>query len=451
MPRSLLGRMLTNTAVLLGGKGFGAVCSFIYLAILARSLGLKGFGHFSLIFGAAQALIAISGFETWRVVVRYGAAHVHQKNWAAFGRLGMLAGVFDLVGAVFGCAIAYVVYFHFAQALGLNPEYRTGAFAITCIMLFALVSAPTGIVRALDRFDMAVYVEAIVPAGRLIAAVAIWLTEPTVLNFLLAWALIDVAEAIAYWAVAHRLCPEAVRLKHLSEWRQARRDNPGVGHFFLVTYAGASVDAATKNGPLLVVGYLVGTSAAGLYRMASQLSQGMSKLSTLLTRAAYAEVNRAHVSADLDEFRKLVRQTSLIAALAGGGVVLLAVLLGKPLLGLIGGEEFRRAYIVLVPLTLAASFELASVAFEPVLHATGRARQALVARLVGLAAVALGILLFLGGGALDIALAVAAGAAVTYAVLGLMGWHSLRMLKAMPEILAEEVGADALAPERGGG
>ena len=35
-PTSLLGRMLANTAWLLGGKGFGAVCSFIYLAILAR-------------------------------------------------------------------------------------------------------------------------------------------------------------------------------------------------------------------------------------------------------------------------------------------------------------------------------------------------------------------------------------------------------------------------------
>ena len=33
------------------------------------SLGLKDFGHFSLIFASAQALIAFVGFETWR----YGA------------------------------------------------------------------------------------------------------------------------------------------------------------------------------------------------------------------------------------------------------------------------------------------------------------------------------------------------------------------------------------------
>ena len=65
--RSLLGRMLANLGWLIGGKGFGAICSLVYLAILTRTLGLKDFGHFSLIFGTSQALIAVAGFQTWRV------------------------------------------------------------------------------------------------------------------------------------------------------------------------------------------------------------------------------------------------------------------------------------------------------------------------------------------------------------------------------------------------
>ena len=39
--RSLLGRMLANLGWLIGGKGFGAICSLVYLAILTRTLGLK--------------------------------------------------------------------------------------------------------------------------------------------------------------------------------------------------------------------------------------------------------------------------------------------------------------------------------------------------------------------------------------------------------------------------
>lgn len=428
--RSFLKRMLGNTAWLLGGKGFGAVCSLVYLAILARSLGLKDFGHFALIFGAAQALIAVAEFQTWRVVVRYGAAHVHAKDWAAFGRLGMIAGVLDLVGALIGVGIAWLAYFHFHDAFDLNLEYRDGAFLFTCAMLFALVSAPTGIVRALDRFDMGVYVEAVVPAGRLIAAVAIWLTGPSVFRFLLAWAVIDLIEAALYWVMARRLCPEAVRLAHLRDWRKAKEDNPGIVRFFLITYASSTVEAATKQGPLLAVGYLVGTRAAGLFRLAHQLSQGLGKLSTLLMRAAYAEINRARIAAAPGEFRKLIRHTSLIAAGGGAVVVVVAVLIGGPLLGLIGGEDFRAGYAILIPLTVAACFELASVAFEPVLHSTGRARQALAARFVGLLAMLAGITWFGGDETgVEVALAVAIGGAVTYCVFAWMTLRSLRKLE----------------------
>ena len=71
----------------------GALCGLAYLAIITRSLGLKGFGHFSLIFGTAQALIWIVGFQSWRTVVRYGAPYVHAKDWLAFGRLNHVLGL----------------------------------------------------------------------------------------------------------------------------------------------------------------------------------------------------------------------------------------------------------------------------------------------------------------------------------------------------------------------
>lgn len=427
-PASPIARILANTAWLLGGKGFGALCSIVYLAILTRTLGLKGFGHFSLIFGTAQALIAIAGFQTWRVVVRYGAAHVHARNWGAFGRLGMFAGVLDAVGAALGCLIAAVVFFGFAHLLDLNEDYIVPGFLFCCAQLWALVSAPTGIVRALDRFRMAVYVEAVVPVGRLIGAAVVWLTVPSVAWFLFVWALVDLIEAALYWAMARRLCPEAVRLTHLKGYRRTLEENPGLWHFFLVTFAGSTLDALTKNGPLLVVGGVVGTRAAGLYRLASQLSQALSKFSTMLTRAVYAEVSRMRVASSLQEFRRLTVQTSLIAGVGGLVVVGIALAAGRGLLGLIGGAAFEGGAAILVPLVLAASFDLASVAFEPVLHSTGKAQQSLIARLIALGVLAAAMALLIGHGASGAAWAVALGSAALYVVMGAMAFLTLRRM-----------------------
>lgn len=436
-----MGRILQNTAWLLGGKGFGAVCGIAYLAIQTRSLGVRDFGHFALIFGTAQALIALAGFQTWRVVVRYGSEHVHHGDWGRFGRLGMLCGLLDAVGAILGCGLAAILIYGFDRVLDLNPKYIDIAFWFCCASLWALVSAPTGILRALHRFDVAVYVEAIVPSSRLAAAVAIWFAGPSVGRFLFAWAAIDIAEAILYWIMARRLCPEAVNLSNLARWREALRENPGITRFFMATYTSSTLEAAMKNGPLLVVGAWVSTRAAGLYRLASQLSQSLSKLSALMTRSVYAEVARVHVSSEAGEFRKLALQTSKIAGLTGIAVVLIAILLGKSLLQVIGGDDFEKGAAILVPLAVASSFELASVAFEPVLHATGRARLSLVARLLAVLALAAGLVLFIPIGPSGAAWAVVLGSAVSYFVMGVMAWSTLRRIDAgeMPPLQPDDV------------
>jgi O-antigen/teichoic acid export membrane protein len=217
------------------------------------------------------------------------------------------------------------VFFGFAHLLDLNEDYILVGFLFCCAQLWSLVSAPTGIVRALNRFEMAVYVEAVVPMGRLVGALIVWMTGPSVERFLLVWALVDLLESVCYWAMARWLCPEAVRLSYLKDFRQAAAENEGLRHFFLVTYASSTLNALSKNGPLLIVGALVGTRAAGLYRLASQLSQALSKFSTMLTRAVYAEISRVRVASSMAEFRRLAVQTSMIA---GGGGILVVVVAG---------------------------------------------------------------------------------------------------------------------------
>ncbi|MBX7526919.1 lipopolysaccharide biosynthesis protein [Qipengyuania vesicularis] len=426
-PRSLIARMLTDVAWLIGGKGFGAVCSLIYLAILTRSLGLKDFGHFALIFGTSQALIAIAGFQTWRTVVRFGVKHIHDEDWAGFGRLSMMAFLLDVLGAVIGCLIAYIVFYQFAVELDLNPTLIDTAFWFNVAALWALVSAPTGIVRALDRFDVAVYVEALVPAGRLIAAAVIALTGPSLVLFLIAWAVIDLIEAAVYWIVARRLSPQAIRLKYLPRAFEARHENPGLVRFFGITYLSATLEAMFKHGPLLAVGYFVGTSAAGIYRLAQQLAQGLTKLSALLSRAAYAQIARASVASAAQEFRNLASQTTKLAAIGGAIVVIAVATFGGHILALLGGEDFRNGYTILLPLVIVSSIELAGVAFEPVLHATGRARLSLLSRFVtvAVAAVAIGFLVH-GYAEQGIAWSLVIGAGVGNIVMGMLAYLSLR-------------------------
>jgi O-antigen/teichoic acid export membrane protein len=414
--------MLANVGWLLGGKGFGAVCSLAYLAVLARSLGLEHFGHFALIFGSAQALVSIVGFQTWQTVVRFGAAPLHAGDHATFGRLAILCGVIDAAAALSGCLLAGLAYYGFGDDLGLNPSLVPTAFAFTCAMLWARTTTANGIVRVLGRFDVATYVEAIVPIGRLLAAVAIWISGPSLLAFLVAWALIDLAAGAAYWIAAKRLVPDALRLVHFGTFPSSIGDHPGIGRFLGITYLTSALDALLKQGPLLAVGYFLTTSAAGLYRLADQLAQGLGKCAALFARAIYAEIARARVAISHHEFRRLVGQVSAIATLGGTTITVVAALGGRELLHAIGGEDFAAGHAVLLPLAIAASIELAAVAYEPVLHAAGRAALPLVAKLCAILAVVGAGAILIDSGSTGVAWSVSIGYLVYFLIITPMTW-----------------------------
>ena len=419
-------RILKNVGWLLGGKGFGAVCSLIYLAILARSLGVKDFGHFSLIFGTGLAVVELSRFQTWQMVVRYGTPYVVRGDWDAFGRLAMGGGLIDLAGALLGCGAAWVAIIYFGSSLELNPAYTSMAFAFVCALVLARVSAPQGVMRTLDRYDIAVTAGAITPIARLAAAVYIWWSGATVGKFLFAWAAIELFSAVLYWVLARRLAPQSVRLSNLLHLGRMRDENPGVFKFLGVTYASTSLWGAMQQGPLLAVGYFLGTSAAGVYRIADQLAKGLGKLATLSAQALYPEVNRQRHSSPREQFRKLVKRINITVLVAGTLLVAVTVAMGGYILELIGGEEFARGGPVLIPLVLAASLELASVSYEPVLHAYGKAHYQLFARLFTLVTMALLIVWLVSGGPVWVGWAVALGMVAGYIVNGLMVWWVIR-------------------------
>lgn len=423
--RTSLSRVMQNISWLLGGKGFVALCSIGYLAVLARSLGVKDFGHFALITGTGQALGAIAGFQTWRVVVRYGVGYVQQEEWASFGRLVWLCILLDAFGATLGTAIAAGLIYGFGHVLGLNPAYANMAFFYSAASLWALTSAMTGVMRTLGRFDAVAFVESLLTISRLLLALAIWKAGPTVSYFLIAWAMISFLEAGCYFLLAKRFAPEALNLKHVLNWRAALSENDRINSFFWFTFCSSTLNAGIKQGPLLAVGAFVGTSAAGLYRLTSQMTQALSKLSTLITQALYPEITRASVTDRRHGFRHLALRISLLAGCVAAIVIGLAVLIGSRLLELIGGPSFSDGAPILVPLAIAVSFELASVAFEPVLQSTGHAHLSFSARLLALISLGVGLWLLIPTGVSGVGWAVALAGLVSYVSMGALAWNVL--------------------------
>ncbi len=421
------GRVLSNLAWLLAGKGVGALLSLVYLGLAARTLGAEGFGQFTLVLGTAQATAACVRFQTWQIAVRYGMSHLREGRSAALARLiGFCTGL-DLAAALVGCAVATVGVLLLGPRLGWSAELSHAAILFCLVVLLSFRSTAVGVLRLHDRFGVGAMADATTPVTRFAGSLVVVAVGGSVRGFLLAWAVAEVTTALVYWRCAGRVAPGALALPRLGAIRLASLENPGIWRFSWLSNANSTLNSGSKHLVVVLVGLATGAVGAGHYRIAAQLSQVLARVSEMFSRAVFPEMARAHAGRTGGEFGRLLLHSTLLAGAVGLVTVLVLLLLGRPMLELVAGHDYAGTYPLLLLLSIAAAVDLAGVSFEPALIARGRVGQALRVRAVVALCLLLALALLLPAlGTLGAAVAVLAASATALVLFGLASWRVAR-------------------------
>ena len=426
-PQEGFARILANTGWLLGGKGVGAVLSLAYLAIVTRTLGVADFGRFALVLSAANVIKTLVSFDSWQIVVRYGQPHLASGDGDALNRVLRFCILIDLGSALAGGLIAAFIILAFGPLMELSAGMGWQTWIFCMVMMITIRSSPTGVLRLFDRFDSGAFAETMIPVGRMIGAGLAWVLMPGITGFLIAWGAAELLCAISYWWLALR-----VGGKRLGSWRagralDARGENPGIVGFLTATNLQTTLSSVGQQVAVLVVGLFVGPAGAGLYRLANQLANSLTKISSLLSRSIFVELSRTHSSHGHEALGTLFRRTNRLALVAGAVIIALILTIGHPLLGLIAGKAFLPAYPLLLLLGIAACIDLVGVSYRPLLMATDRASLSLRITLVST-----GLLLGMQAALLPIygtVGAASANIAASIAGFAMMGLASRRVLK----------------------
>ncbi|WP_324074093.1 MAG: lipopolysaccharide biosynthesis protein [Erythrobacter sp.] len=368
-------RLFSNMGWLLGGRGFNAVLSLVYLALATRALGTVGFGHFALIVALGQAITGLANFQTWQFIVRWGAngdggSVDPDKAREATG----FAIALDMVSVVLGLALAGAVIISAPYWLEVPREMLWLTFGYCAISLAAIRTTPTGILRLHFQYARAAGAEAVQPLIRAIGSVIAFFVMPTVTGFIIAYAAAEIAVAIALWLVAVRVQPvswSAVSLKALpSHTKDAWR-------FVVSTNLSGSLSIAGKQVMILMVGTFGGAALAGGFRVASQLGQALVSLAQTVSKAILPELVHSRKNA-----LEIARRMANIAAVGGVIAVVTALVFGRMGLQLIAGEGFGVFYWAMVILAIAGAVELVGASLESLLVSSGKAHVAFIVRAV---------------------------------------------------------------------
>ncbi len=356
--------------------------------------------------------------------------YVLERNPQKFSSLAFLGLTLETVGALIGCLLAWFIIPLVGDYFDWTAEFIQTTRIYAVAMLLCVKSSALGILRAHDRFRDGALAEAMIPIGRMVGAIVVLFSGPSVTAFLAAWAAAEILSATIFWILVGRgigLHRMAFGFKQI---RAVVGENIGIGKFFFTTAFTDMIAAVREHLVVLVIGFFIDVRAAGLFRLANQLANAVNRIAEIFARPLFTELSRIHATGEFKEFRRLFYRSLRLSFLSGLGVILLLIALGGPMIALMAGPEFADAYQLLVILGCATGLGMIGLGLDPLLQASGNAHLTLIIRILALAVIALGLTILIPPyGATGAALALLIAAFATLAILLWTGFREIGNMK----------------------
>ncbi|HEY6049036.1 MAG TPA: lipopolysaccharide biosynthesis protein [Sphingomicrobium sp.] len=371
--------LLKNSSYLAASRVVAAIASIATLSLAAHALDVLLFGALILITSYSRAVSGLSKFQSWQLIVRYGGRALmggHEDFQTSTG----FAFALDMLSGVGGLLVAVALLPFIAPWVGIPPDKLWLAMFYCTLLPTMAAATPTGVLRALDRFDLISWQSTATPLSRVVLVAIAYALDAPFGGYVAAWYVSDLGGDLYGWFIAWR---ELHRRGLMSGIRPTLRPAtlPGAWRFAIHVNVTASVQAAWGPIARLVVGGLLGTAGAALFQIASSLSDAAAKPADLLAKAFYPEVVRMDLSTK-KPWKLMLRGTALAAAVAALAIMIL-LFGGKPLVTLLFGKAFLGAYDALVILMLVPFLAVFSFPLPPMLYALDRPDAPLTARIIG--------------------------------------------------------------------
>ncbi|MRR10953.1 hypothetical protein EG835_00315 [bacterium] len=322
--------LLRKAATLALGEGAARIMGVVVYVVIARALGVTGFGVFSFAMGTAllAAVVIDMGQNSHlgRTVSRGGLEHAHV--YARMTANKLVVGAVIIAG---GFAVMTVM------RLDDQTIYAT-LFMLGWATLLAVVEGLRALMRSLEWMAADSWINGLESAGRLISVLAAAWLGAGVVGFCAAFTLeVAVAGIVAFAVVSRRvrLLPTA------QEWAanaSFARDAVALGLVGIASTGFYRLDQ-------IFVLPLAGESASGLYGAAARVVFTATVASGLITQAAYPGLSAAR-----DDPVAFSAQLKRALALSVGSAVVVMTLIAvfaEPVVLLLFGAEYRGAVVLM--------------------------------------------------------------------------------------------------------
>lgn len=423
--------ILRNAAYLASSNALSALLGLVALSCAGRGMSTQMFGVLVVIQAYAKGISDVIKFQTWQLVVKYGATAVDNKNIRQFRDVISFSFALDIASGAIAVVAGMLLLPLLAHSLGLDRQSFWLAILYCTLIPSLAASTPTGILRAVDRFDLIAIQQAVRPLLRAAGSVISYLGDLGFAGFIITWYASNLIGGVLYWWFAAR----ELRRRNIHHALRPRLFAPasrlaGAWNFVWTTNFAHSIWSARNSCSTVLVGMVLGPAAAGLFKIATTFFDATGSPAKLMEKSFYPEVMR------LDPRGSQPWLLGLKSACLAGGigmlVALLVMVVGKPVISSVFGEQYLQAYHLIEIMLGAIVVSMLGFPQESLLFMAGKQRVFLMAQTLSSASyIALLIVLshffgvsgaayaYLAGQCLDVLLSF---------IPTLRAWHSRHLL-----------------------
>ncbi|GBQ09486.1 hypothetical protein AA21291_0089 [Swaminathania salitolerans LMG 21291] len=365
---------MNNVSFLTLGRIATAICSFAYIAFAVRALGLTQFGFLILIHSLGIMASTLSRMQSWQTLIRFGNEPYARRDLETLRRILGFCIRLDLASSIGALVIGLVSVTIYSHVAHWSPTIRGLAYGYALVAPFMYTGWSNGVLRLTERFHLVPVSDSITAVFRTIGTGVGFVLHLGLEYFILVWAgavLLDYGLFLFFALrtlrdrIGLRIGPEDV----FSQWRWRL---PGMWQFTRSTTINQTLGAVSGHVGTLIVGSLLGSADAAVFRICRQIADGIVTPAQMLAPVLYPELVKMRDRQDWSGLKRLTWKIFFLLCGVSVLLLLVAAFFGGHIFALMLHIHVRGTTYYISVMLVSAVLTLLVVPLEPLLTVLGQ-------------------------------------------------------------------------------
>lgn len=375
-------RIFSNVSFLTIGRVANAICSFAYISLAIRALGLRDFGILILIHSLATTASTVTRMQSWQTMIHYGDAPYKSADKRLLKQIIGFCIRLDLLSALAAIIFGLISVSFYSFTSGWTAQDRLLAFAYLIVCPFKYTGWAQGVLRLTGRFAFVPVTDSATALFRTFGAAIGFLAQMSLPFFVAVWGgtvLLDYGLFI-FFAI-RTLRKEA----HISlDWRNIflnwkwRLD--GMWAFTRSTSINQTLGLVAGHVSTLIVGSLLGPAEAAIFRICRQIADGIVTPAQLLSPVLYPELTRLRAERNWKGLARVTWKIFAILCAISVALLIISALAGGQIFAFMLHMHVKGSTHYISIMLVSAAFSLLIVPLEPMLIVMGQVSRLVRAR-----------------------------------------------------------------------